>query len=105
VGQLRQREERRDPVVSDSKGEGRCGCWALTSAQEGGGGRPAARWARGKDGPRGQNRERRDFHFVSFYFQNFQMDFQKGFEFLFTCNKNQSITNKICSSMSASTCL
>jgi hypothetical protein len=33
------------------------------------------------------------------------MDFQKGFEFLFTCNTNQSITNKICSSMSASTCL
>ena len=37
--------------------------------------------------------------------ENFQMDFQKVFEFLFTCNKNQSITNKICSSMSASTCL
>jgi len=49
---------------------------------------------------------RRDFHFFSlFIFQNFQMDFQKGFEFLFTCKKNQSITNEICSSMSASTCL
>jgi hypothetical protein len=57
-----------------------------------------------KDGPHGQIREER-ISIFSLYFLNFQMDFQKGFEFLFTCNTNQSITNKICSSMSASTCL
>jgi len=62
-------------------------------------------WARRKVGPRGQNREEGISIFFSFYFQNVQMDFQNGFEFLFTCKKNQSITNEICSSMSASTCL
>jgi hypothetical protein len=58
----------------------------------------------GKLGLRAESWEGRRFLF-SFPFPIFQMHFQIVFEIISSCNKNQSIINKICSGMYAQACI
>jgi len=68
-------------------------------------GKPAPAVALGLRRPAAERARNREGWSCFFSFLEFLKAIQIEFKFLFTCNKNQSITNKICSSMSASTCL